>query len=229
MGERDVSDGTLEKIKKFITEYPMFSKTISWYLSLGFIFSMLIFSMSWDSDSALEYAISLTFFGVIFYSIPIMTFLISYNSFNKEHKLLQGFFFSVILAIIGLILFKLVIELGFSAGLEIASTSDDIDTSDAGLFDAENWSEKMREWVLPAFTAGLGSLMFVLHSIITKSNTKSKKSRSQKPKHRAMVPDINQVGRISPDGYEWVDMQDGSQWFRIQNSGVPYERYNPNK
>jgi hypothetical protein len=44
-----------------------------------------------------------------------------------------------------------------------------------------------------------------------------------------MVPDINQVGRISPDGYEWVDMQDGTQWFRIQNSGVPYERYNPNK
>ena len=158
-----------------------------------------------------------------------MTFLISYNSFNKEHKLSQGFFYSVILAVIGLVLFKLVIELGFNAGLGIASSSDDIDTSDAGFFDAENWSEKMREWVLPVFTAGLGSLMFALHSTITKSNTKSKKSKSQKPKHRAMVPDINQVGRISPDGYEWVDMQDGSQWFRIQNSGVPYERYNPNK
>ena len=126
-------------------------------------------------------------------------------------------------------MFKLVIELGFNAGLEIASTSDDIDTSNAGLFDADNWSEKFREWVLPVFTAGLGSLMFALNSTITKSNTKSKKSKSQKPKHRVMVPDINQVGRISPDGYEWVDMQDGTQWFRIQNSGVPYERYNPNK
>ena len=69
--------------------------------------------------------------------------------------------------------------------------------------------------------------MFVLHSSITKPKTKSNKSKSQKTKRRFLVPDINQVGRLSPDGYEWVDMPDGTQWFRTQNSRIPYERYNP--
>ena len=82
----------LNLFKKFVADYPMFSKTMSWYISLGCIFSMVIYSISWDSDSQLEYLVSLVFFSPIFYSIPVITFLISYKSFNKEHKLLSGFF-----------------------------------------------------------------------------------------------------------------------------------------
>ena len=123
----------LNLFKKFVTDYPMFSKTMSWYISLGCIFSMVIYSISWDSDSQLEYLVSLVFFSPIFYSIPVITFLISYKSFNKEHKLLSGFFYSVMLSLIGLVLFKLIISLGFSAGLEaVSSQSDD----DAEFFDA---------------------------------------------------------------------------------------------
>lgn len=217
----------LNLFKKFLTDYPMFSKTMSWYISLGCIFSMVIYSISWDSDSQLEYLLSLVFFSPIFYSIPVITFLISYKSFNKEYKLLSGFFSSVILSLIGLFLFKLIISLGFSAGLEAVSSQDDND--DAEFFDTEGWGEITREWVLPSFTAGLGCFMFVLHSSITKPKTKSNKSKSQKTKRRSLVPDINQVGRLSPDGYEWIDMPDGTQWFRTQNSRIPYERYNPKR
>ena len=213
--------------KKFVTDYPMFSKTMSWYLSLGCIFSMVIYSISWDSDDQMEYLLSLVFFSPIFYSIPVITFLISYKSFNKEHKLLSGFFSSVILSLIGLFLFKLIISLGFSAGLEAVISEDN--NGDAEFFDADGWIEITREWVLPSFTAGLGSFMFVLHSSTTKPKRKSDKSKSQKTSRQSFVPDINQVGRLSPDGYEWVNMPDGTQWFRTQNSRIPYERYNPKR
>ena len=221
----------LKFFKKIVTDYPMLSKTISWYLCLGFIFSIIIYSISWDSENQIDYVISLAIFvNTISFSIPVISFLISYKSFNKEHKILEGFLFSATLALVGLFLFKIVISFGFSIGLGAVSSGGEIDNGEEPeLFDADEWSEKIREWLIPMFTAGLGSTMFALHSSINNSKKKSKKSKSQKRKQQFMIPDINQIGRLSPDGYEWVDMQDGTQWFRVQNSGVPYERYNPKK
>tara|TARA_B110000438_G_C15689887_1_gene596285 strand:+ start:366 stop:953 length:588 start_codon:yes stop_codon:yes gene_type:complete len=191
------------------------------------ILSLIIYAESWSTDNLGEYALFILLMKPIFSIIPLLTFAIAYICNDDKMGWIKSPIFSMCLAVLGLIIFKLVVSSSLSIAITAESTNDELSEDDGPeIFAFDSWPDFFIGWFVPVLSAGIGALLSKSHNLFKVNLNEDKNVNVSKEKvQKTFAPSIDKVGRISPDGYEWIDLEDGTQWFRINGSGVPYEKY----